>query len=170
MDRTAVFQRIKEIGIIPALRSSDPDRGVSAAGAILAGGIPIVEVSMAYAAGIKVLDALVHALGDRMVLGAGTVTDPEEARVAREAGAQFVVTPGFSAEVCERCSALGMTVFAGAITPTEVQLASKSGADAVKLFPCYSMGGARYLRSLTGQYPKVEFIASCGISLERCTE
>jgi 2-dehydro-3-deoxyphosphogluconate aldolase/(4S)-4-hydroxy-2-oxoglutarate aldolase len=170
MDRTAVFRRIKQVGIIPAMRTSDPVQAVRACEAICEGGIPIIEVSFASLHAIDVLEAVVKAQGTDMIVGAGTIVDAEEARLAAEIGAQFIVTPGFSAEAVAACVERSLAIFAGAVTPTEVQVVSRSGADAVKLFPCYSMGGPRYVRSLCGQYPRIEFIASGGVNLQNCAD
>ena len=105
-----------------------------------------------------------------MLIGAGSVVDAEGVRQAALAGARFIVTPGLSPEAIEKAKEFGLAMFAGAMTPTEVQVAIASGADAVKLFPCFAMGGIRYLKALRGQYPKTEFIASGGVGLENCAE
>jgi 2-dehydro-3-deoxyphosphogluconate aldolase/(4S)-4-hydroxy-2-oxoglutarate aldolase len=170
MRRTAAFSRVKQVGIIPAMRTSDPEAAVHASKAILAGGIPIVEVSMACPGALTVLEAIVDAHAGEMLVGAGSVVGAEVVGLAALAGVQFIVTPGFSPEAVEKAVGLDLAIFAGAITPTEVQIASRSGADAVKLFPCYSMGGPRYLRSLRGQYPDIEFIVSGGVGLENCAD
>jgi 2-dehydro-3-deoxyphosphogluconate aldolase/(4S)-4-hydroxy-2-oxoglutarate aldolase len=105
-----------------------------------------------------------------MLVGAGTVVDAEGVRQAALAGARFIVTPGFSREAVDKAKEYGLAIFAGALTPTEVQVASASGADAVKLFPCFATGDARYLKALRGQYPATEFIASGGVGLDNCEE
>ncbi len=164
------FKRVKEVGIIPAIRSSNQNDAVRAAEAILAGGIPIIEVSLAPKGALDVLAAIVSAQSLKILVGAGTVVDAEGVRQAALAGARFIVTPGFSPETVEKAKELSLAIFAGAMTPTEVQVATASGADAVKLFPCFAMGGARYLKALRGQYPGTEMIASGGVGLENCEE
>lgn len=114
--------------------------------------------------------ALFKALEQQMLIGAGTVLNRDDVHRAVDAGANFIVSAGFNLEVVEAAKELDVAVFAGALTPTEVETAMRSGADAVKLFPCYSVGGPRYLRSLRGQYPEVRFIASGGVKLENCGE
>jgi len=163
-----IFTRVKEIGIIPAILTSNYYDAEKAAEAILAGGIPVIEISLAPKNALDVLSAVVAAKGHSMVVGAGTVVNGEGVRNAARAGAQFVVTPGFSKEAADKAKEFGMAIFAGALTPTEVQMAAASGADAVKLFPCFASGGPRYLKALRGQYPQTEFIASGGIGLENC--
>ena len=164
------FKRVKAVGVIPALRSSNHVDAVRAAEAIKAGGIPIVEVSLAPKNALDVLAAVVAAHGHAMLVGAGTVVDAEGVRQAALAGAKFIVTPGFSAEAVQKAKEYGIAIFAGALTPTEVQMASASGADAVKLFPCFATGNARYLKALRGQYPATEFIVSGGVGLDNCEE
>ena len=164
------FKRVKAIGIIPAIRSSNHFDAVRATEAIRAGGIPIIEVSLAPKNALEVLEAIVTACRGSVLIGAGTIVDADGVRQAATAGAQFIVTPGFSAEAVEKAKEFGLAIFAGAMTPTEVQVASASGADAVKLFPCFATGGARYLKALRGQYPETEFIASGGVGLENCEE
>lgn len=170
MTRAGVFKQIKEIGIIPAIRASDGGHAVHAAEAILAGGISVIEISMSMPDVRATLSKVVQECGAQMLVGAGTVVDAERVRIAQAAGAQFIVTSGFSAEVIKAATELDLAIFAGALTPTEVQLANTHKVDAVKLFPCYAVGGPRYLKSLLTQYPDTEFIASGGITLENCRE
>ncbi len=116
------------------------------------------------------LEAVAKAQANDMLVGAGTVIDGEGVRLAAAAGARFIVTPGFSSNAVETAAELDVAIFVGALTPTEVQLASASGADAVKLFPCYAMGGPRYLKSLRGQYPHADLIASGRVGLDNCSD
>jgi 2-dehydro-3-deoxyphosphogluconate aldolase/(4S)-4-hydroxy-2-oxoglutarate aldolase len=95
-----------------------------------------------------------------MLVGAGTVIDAEGVRQAALAGARFIVPPGLSSEAVNKAQELGVAIFAGALSPTEVQVASAAGVDAVKLFPCFAAGGPRFLKALRGQYPATELIAS----------
>lgn len=170
MSKLDTFKRVKEAGIIPAIRTSDRFEAIKAAEAIRAGGIPIIEVSLAPPKALDVLDSIAAALSGSMLIGAGTVVDAEGVRQAALAGARFIVTPGFSAEAVAKAKEFGLAIFAGAMTPTEVQTASAAAVDAVKLFPCFATGGVRYLKALRGQYPSVEFIASGGIGLDNCEE
>jgi 2-dehydro-3-deoxyphosphogluconate aldolase/(4S)-4-hydroxy-2-oxoglutarate aldolase len=170
MSRKDAFSRVKQVGIIPAIRSSNPAEAVHAAEAIRLGGIPVIEVSMGPPEAMKVLAAVVEAHGKHMLIGAGTVVDGQGVRLAASAGAQFIVTPGFSADAVQTAGELDVAIFVGALTPTEVQVASASGADAVKLFPCYAMGGPRYVKSLKGQYPHTDLIASGGVGIDTCAE
>lgn len=165
-----VSGRIKEIGIIPTIRTSDVLGSVRAAEAICIGGIGVLEISMALPGSVECLEAVVRAHGNNMIVGAGTVTDGDMVRQVAQSGAQFIVTPGFSADTVTAAKECGITIFAGALTPTEVQIAAASEPDAVKLFPCNAVGGPRYLRAIKGQYPSVDFIASGGVTVDNCSE
>lgn len=170
MARTETFNHVKAVGIIPAIRTSIPEEAVKATEAILAGGIDIIEVSLALPKSLAVLEAVVRRHSPSMLVGAGSVVDAEGVRQAALAGAQFIVTPGFDAAAVNKAIELGLAVFAGALTPSEVQVASESGADAVKLFPCFATGDARYLKALRGQYPRTSFIASGGVGVGNCVD
>jgi 2-dehydro-3-deoxyphosphogluconate aldolase/(4S)-4-hydroxy-2-oxoglutarate aldolase len=170
MGRIETFARVRHEGIIPAIRTSEPAEAVHAALAIQLGGIMVVEVSRAPAGSLAVLSAVAKAHGRHMLIGAGSIVNADGVAMAAQAGAQFVVTPGYSAEAVKKAAELDLAIFVGAITPTEVQMASASGADAVKLFPCFAMAGPRYLKALRGQYPQTPFIASGGVTLENCSD
>jgi 2-dehydro-3-deoxyphosphogluconate aldolase/(4S)-4-hydroxy-2-oxoglutarate aldolase len=168
--KSSILPRVIDIGVIPAIRTANGETAVRTAEAILLGGVPIVEISLAPKGALDVLDSVATAHSKTMLIGAGTVVDAEGVRQASLSGARFIVTPGFSPEAVAKAKEFGIAIFAGALTPTEVQAAFASGADAVKLFPCYAAGGVRYLRTLIGQYPNVDFIASGGVGLENCAE
>jgi 2-dehydro-3-deoxyphosphogluconate aldolase / (4S)-4-hydroxy-2-oxoglutarate aldolase len=170
MSRVDTFKRVKEVGIIPAIRTSDRDVAVQAVEAIRLGGVPIIEVSLALKNALDVLEAIALAHSPSVLVGAGTVVDADGVRRAALAGAQFIVTPGFSQAAVEKAQEFGIAIFAGALTPTEVQLAYASGADAVKLYPCFAADGTRYLRALRGQFPGASFIASGGVDLNNCAD
>jgi 2-dehydro-3-deoxyphosphogluconate aldolase / (4S)-4-hydroxy-2-oxoglutarate aldolase len=165
-----VWHKIKQVGIIPTVRTLDPKKGVLAAQAILAGGIPIVEVSLCAPGAIHTLDAVVKDLGTRMIVGAGSVLLPQTMRHAVMAGAQFIVSPGFDLEMLELARKLEVLMLPGGLTPTEVQKAYTHGARIVKLFPCDFVGGPQHVRALRMEYPEVEFVASGGVRFETCAE
>lgn len=170
MSGSDTFKRVKEAGVIPAIRTSSKDDAVKAVEAICQGGIAVIEVSLAMRNSLDVLAALAASYGKTVLVGAGTVVNAESVRQAALAGARFIVTPGVSGEAFDKAKEFGLAIFAGALTPTEVQAASAAGVDAVKLFPCFAAGGPRYLRALRGQYPATEFIASGGVGLENCID
>jgi 2-dehydro-3-deoxyphosphogluconate aldolase/(4S)-4-hydroxy-2-oxoglutarate aldolase len=170
MSQETVWQKIKEIGIIPTVRTLDPKKGALAAQAILAGGIPIVEVSLCAPGSIHTLEAVLKGVSSHMIVGAGSVLVPERLRQAAELGAQFIVTPGLGLEMLELARKLDVLILPGGLTPTEVQTAYTHGARIVKLFPCDFVGGPHHVKALRMEYPEVEFVASGGIHFETCSE
>ncbi len=170
MERQNAFVLIKEIGVVPAIRPLTPEQALDAAQAICKGGIPIVEISLAVPNALLALQKLHDELGESILLGAGSVNDAEEVAKAHAAGADFIVTSGFSPETVLAAHKLKLSILVGALTPTEVQQAAASHPDAVKLFPCYAVGGPRYIKSLRSQYPHIELVASGGVVLENCAE
>ena len=170
MSQQHLWEKIKQVGIIPTVRTLDPKKGVLAAQAILAGGIPVVEVSLCAPGAIHTLEAVAKEVGHKMIVGAGSVLLPETLRHAVPAGAQFIVSPGFSLEMLESARKLDVLMLPGGLTPTEVQLAYSHGARIVKLFPCDFVGGPQHVRALHNEYPEVEFVASGGVRFETCAE
>jgi 2-dehydro-3-deoxyphosphogluconate aldolase / (4S)-4-hydroxy-2-oxoglutarate aldolase len=170
VSQESVWQKIKEIGIIPTVRTLDPKKGALAAQAIMAGGIPIVEVSLCSAGAMHTLEGVLKGVSSHMIVGAGSVLLPERLRQAAELGAQFIVTPGFGLEMLELARKLDVLILPGGLTPTEVQTAYTHGARIVKLFPCDFVGGPHHVKALRMEYPEVEFIASGGIHFETCSE
>src|SRR5208283_3242795 len=108
--------------------------------------------------------------GDKLLLGAGTILDPETARVALLAGAEFIVTPALNLQVIELARRYSKPCMAGALTPTEVVAAWQAGADLVKIFPCGPVGGAKYIKALKGPFPQIDFIPTGGVNLETTPE
>ena len=101
-----------------------------------------------------------------MMLGAGTVLDPETARACMLAGAEFFVTPALRVSTIEMAKRYSKVIFPGALTPTEVLTAWEAGADAVKIFPCGNVGGPKYIKALKGPFPQIEMIPTGGVNLE----
>jgi 2-dehydro-3-deoxyphosphogluconate aldolase/(4S)-4-hydroxy-2-oxoglutarate aldolase len=163
MTRTEVRDRIEEFGIIPGIRVTRPDRARFAAEAIDRAGIPIVEITMTVPGAVDVISHLARNCPD-MVVGAGTVLDIDTASRCLDAGATFLTSTGLVAEVVEFALENDIVVFPGAITPTEVIAAWKSGADFVKIFPCGPMGGPSYIQSLKLPFPQVKLIATGGVN------
>ncbi|HZL21482.1 MAG TPA: bifunctional 4-hydroxy-2-oxoglutarate aldolase/2-dehydro-3-deoxy-phosphogluconate aldolase [Polyangia bacterium] len=164
--RAEVCRRIEEVGIVPVIRAAAPELALRAARAVLAGGISIFEITMTVPDAPAVIRALVAELGARAVVGAGTVLDAEAARACLDAGAAFVVSPGLDLGTVAAARAAGVPMMPGALTPTEVIAAWKSGADMVKIFPCGAVGGPQYLRALRGPLPQVKVLPTGGVNLE----
>ncbi len=166
MTKDDVRRLITEIGIVPVVRAADSQQALLAAEAVCAGGIPIVEITMTVPGAIEVIAQLARTVSDTVLVGAGTVLDADTARECIAAGAKFIVSPGFDRETADLVWREGTLLMAGALTPTEIMAASKAGADFVKIFPCGSMGGPKYIRALRGPFPKVPFIPTGGVNLE----
>lgn len=165
MKKSEVRALIQKIGIVPVVRATSPEEARFAAEAVCDGGIPIVEITMTVPGAVGVIAELVKTMPEVLV-GAGTVLDAEAARKCAEAGAQFLVTPGFDAETVTAAGELDLLIMAGGLTPTEVITAWKSGADFVKVFPCGNLGGPNYIKALKGPFPQVPLVPTGGVNLE----
>ena len=150
MTSADVRKRIIEIGIIPVIRAASARDAIFAVEAVNAGGIPVAELTMTVPGAIDLIAELSKTLGSEILIGAGTVLDAETAQRCIEAGARFIVSPGFDQETVKRAKQFDTIVMAGALTPTEVIAAWKAGSDMVKIFPCGNVGGAKYIRALKG--------------------
>ncbi len=169
MEKKEVRAQIERIGIVPVIRASSPQEARFAAEAVWQGGIPIVEITMTVPGALEVISELVKTMPELLV-GAGTVLDRNAARKCAEAGAQFLVTPGFDAPTVAAAKKLKLIIMAGALTPTEVMTVWKSGADFVKVFPCGNMGGPSYLKALKGPLPQVPLVPTGGVNLETAAD
>jgi len=170
MKKVDVLKRIKEVGLLPVLRASSADEALALAWAIEAGGISAIEVTMTVPGAIDVIEILAREAGDRILIGAGTVLDPETARACMLAGASFIVSPALNLKTIEICHRYSIAIIPGALTPTEVVTAWDAGADVVKVFPCSAMGGAKYLKALKAPFPQIELIPTGGVSLSTAAE
>src|ERR1039457_2953051 len=170
MNKSDVLKQIKEIGLLPVLRASSIEEATAIAQAIEAGGITALEVTMTVPGAVDLIKTLVKTSGDRLLIGAGTVLDPETARACILAGAAFIVSPALNLKTIEICHRYGVAVMPGALTPTEVVTAWEAGADVVKIFPASSLGGAKYLKSVKAPLPQVEMIPTGGVSLATAAE
>jgi 2-dehydro-3-deoxyphosphogluconate aldolase/(4S)-4-hydroxy-2-oxoglutarate aldolase len=169
MTRDQVRSRIQEIGIIPAVRVSSTQDALFAAETISSAGIPIVELTMTVPGAI---DAIAHLARNspEVIVGAGTVWDIETARRCLDAGARFLTSTGLDLGVVDFASKENIVVFPGALTPTEVMMAWKAGADFVKVFPCSQVGGVSYIRTLKRPFPQIPLIASGGVNQETAAD
>ena len=163
-------KRISQVGIVPVVRASSPQHALLAAEAVCAGGIPIVEVTMTVPGAIDVIAQLAKAAGQDVLIGAGTVLDADTARRCLDAGAQFLVSPGLDLATVEFARSREVLVIPGALTPTEVITAWKAGADLVKIFPCGTVGGAKYIKALKGPLPQVPMIPTGGVNLDTAAD
>lgn len=165
MTKNEIQQRIVEIGIVPVVRAASAQQAVLAAEAVAAGGIPIVEITMTVPGAIDVITQLARSIGQQVLIGAGTVLDAETAGRCLDAGAQFLVSPGFDRETVELARRRQTLIMAGALTPTEVITAYQAGSDFVKIFPCGNVGGPAYIKALKAALPQIPMIPTGGVNL-----
>jgi 2-dehydro-3-deoxyphosphogluconate aldolase / (4S)-4-hydroxy-2-oxoglutarate aldolase len=170
MDKTSVRDRIVEIGIIPVVRASSRAEALLAAGAVSEGGIPIVEITMTVPGAVEVIRELAKMNASNVLIGAGTVLDVEMAQRCRDAGAQFLVSPGLNLPTVEFAVREKILMMAGALTPTEIITAWKAGSDFVKVFPCGQVGGAKYIKALKGPLPQIPLVPTGGVNLTTVAE
>lgn len=165
-----VIQEIGEIGIVPVVRAATTDEASRAVDAVWAGGIPIVEITMTVPNAMSVIRAVAQNYGNKVLVGAGTVTTADQAEQCVRAGAEFLVSPGLCLpvlSVAQKCAKLAIP---GALTPTELMSAQEHGARLVKIFPCGNVGGAKYLRSLRAPFPNASLIPTGGVNAGNAAE
>jgi 2-dehydro-3-deoxyphosphogluconate aldolase/(4S)-4-hydroxy-2-oxoglutarate aldolase len=159
-----------DTGIVPVVRTSSAEDAIRAIEAIYAGGIRAAEITMTVPGAVQALEKVAAKFGDKIVLGAGTVLDPETARICMLAGAEFFVTPSLKRETIEVVRRYSKVICPGALTPTEVLTAWEAGADIVKIFPCGAVGGPKYIKALRAPFPHIEMIPTGGVNLETAGE
>lgn len=164
MTRPTTLQRLLDGGIVAVVRADSGARLVEVLRALHAGGVTAAEITFTVPDALDVIRQARRELGDTMVLGAGTVLDPETARAAILAGAEYIVSPTVNLDVIRLCRRYDKVVLPGAFTPTEVLTAWEAGADIVKIFPA-DVGGPNYLKALRGPLPQVRMLPTGGVDL-----
>jgi 2-dehydro-3-deoxyphosphogluconate aldolase/(4S)-4-hydroxy-2-oxoglutarate aldolase len=154
--------------LVPVVVLDDAARADPLAQALLEGGLPVAEVTFRTDAAAEAI-AWLSGRGDVLV-GAGTVLTPEQVDLAVDAGASFVVSPGLSRAVVERCRERGVTALPGAVTATEIQAALELGITTVKFFPARASGGVEAVKALSAPFPGVRFVPTGGIDADDCAE
>ena len=157
-----MFAALTESRILPVAVVDDRRAAVPLASSLLEGGLRVAEVTLRTAVASQVIRDMVDAGG--LLVGAGTVVRPAQVQQVVDAGARFVVTPGFSASVVRECHALGVPVIPGIATPTELQMALEAGLDTVKFFPAVAAGGVAMITAMAAPYPDVRFVPTGGIT------
>ncbi|HWE36027.1 MAG TPA: bifunctional 4-hydroxy-2-oxoglutarate aldolase/2-dehydro-3-deoxy-phosphogluconate aldolase [Isosphaeraceae bacterium] len=164
MSRETTLRRILDGGIIAVVRAESGERLAQVVRALAEGGVTAAEITFTVPDAVDVIRTVREELGDRVVLGAGTVLDPETARAALLAGAEYIVAPTVNLDVIRLCRRYDKVVMPGAFTPTEVLAAWEAGADVVKVFPA-EFGGPAYLKALRGPLPQVRLMPTGGVDL-----
>ena len=163
------LQRMLQSGIVAVVRAPSGDGMAELSEALAAGGVDAVEITFTVPRAHRVLEDVADRVGDRILLGAGTVLDPETARIAILSGARFIVSPTINLEVIRHCHRYDRVVVPGAMTPTEVLTAWEAGADVVKIFPS-EVGGPAYFKALHGPLPQVRLMPSGGVNLQTAAD
>jgi len=158
------LRRVLDSGIVAVVRAPDSDQLVEVARALADGGVGVVEITMSVPNALDVLRQVRQELGDRLLLGAGTVLDAETARAVLLAGAEFIVAPTLNLDVIRLCCRYGKLVMPGAFTPTEILTAWEAGADIVKVFPADVVGPA-FFKALRGPLPQIRLMPTGGVDL-----
>jgi 2-dehydro-3-deoxyphosphogluconate aldolase/(4S)-4-hydroxy-2-oxoglutarate aldolase len=164
---SSLFQRVTDCGVIAVLRAKSTAELMDVANALYAGGVTAIEVTMTTPGALDVIKVVSAELGGKVVVGVGSVLDPETARAAILAGADYVVAPTLNEAVVRITKRYGKVSIPGAFTPTEILRAWDSGADAVKVFPTSSVG-PQYLKDLKGPLPQIPLVPTGGVSVETC--
>lgn len=165
MSKESDLQRVLDLGLVAIIRAPSGDQLVDVAEALYRGGIDVIEVTFTVPGALDIIKQLKEAVGDRVLLGAGTVLDAETARAAILAGAEFIVTPTVNTDVIKLCQRYSKVIMAGAFTPTEILTAWESGADIVKVFPA-DVSGPSYLKAVHGPLPQVRLLPTGGVNLD----
>jgi len=158
-----VLERLKAVRLVPVITIEDPENAVPLARALCDGGLACAEITFRTP---RALDALrrITSESPEMFAGAGTVLTSAQAAAAREAGAQFIVAPGFNPRVVDYCLGHGIPVYPGVATPTEVEAALENGLTTLKFFPAEPMGGLAFLKAMAAPYVGVNFMPTGGIN------
>ena len=160
------LERLRRMRLVPVIVIDEPEKAVPLADALVAGGLPCAEVTFRTAGAAEAIRRMADAHPD-MLIGAGTVLTPQQAKQAREAGARFVVSPGLNPVVVDYCLEQEIPIYPGVCTPTEIEAGLQRGLQVLKFFPAEPAGGLAYLKAISAPYSMVEFIPTGGINAEK---
>lgn len=169
MTKSEVLQRVKDVCLVPVVRAKSAQQAIDLARAIAAGGVTVMEMTMTVPDPLVAIRTLVKE-NPELLIGAGTVIDPEMASACINEGAQFIVSPATNLDTIALCKRHSIACLPGALTPTEVLTAWNAGADVVKVFPASAMGGAKYIKSLKAPLPQINMIPTGGVSVATVAE
>jgi len=166
MEKREVFNRMVSEGLVPVVRVSSAQEAIDVADAIKEGGVSAIEITMSVQGAIEVIRELTQKYKDKIIMGAGTVLDPETGRAALLAGAQFIVSPTLNLDLIHLAHRYSAVVIPGTMTPTEILTAWNAGADLVKVFPAAQLGGPDYIKALRGPLPQILLVPTGGVNLQ----
>lgn len=169
MNKQEVLEKVKELGLLAVIRGPSPELTIKMVEALAAGGVTGIEITYSTPMAEEVVAELAKKYGESLLLGMGTLTDPAQAASAKQAGANFLVSPICEPELVRAMVASGLPIMVGALTPTEVFQAYRLGSDVVKVFPG-SVGGPAYIKSLKGPFPYIPMMPTGGVSESNVAE
>ena len=169
MKKEDVLQTIRRAGIVAVVRGKDTEEARSIVERCIAGGVRCIELTFTVPFAHRVIEELAREYGERILLGAGTVLDPETARIAILSGAQFVVSPHLNPEVIRLCNRYRVANMAGIMTISEAVTAMESGCDLLKLFPG-ELSGPKFIKAIHGPLPQAEIMPTGGVSVDNVGE
>lgn len=166
MEKRDIFDRMISEGLIPVIRVSSAQEATDVSDAIKEGGVTLIEITMSVPGALDTIKNLTKKYRDDIIMGAGTVLDPETGRAALLAGAQFIVTPTLNLDLIQLAHRYSVVIVPGAMTPTEILAAWNAGADMVKVFPAAQLGGPDYIKALRGPLPQILLVPTGGVDLQ----
>jgi 2-dehydro-3-deoxyphosphogluconate aldolase / (4S)-4-hydroxy-2-oxoglutarate aldolase len=169
MNKAEVLEKIKDLGLLAVVRGPSPELTKKMVEALVAGGVLGIEITYSTPNAEDVIRALAKKHDERIILGMGTLTKPDQAFSAKDAGASFLVSPVCEPILVKSMVDSGLLCMAGALTPTEVLQAYNLGADVVKIFPG-SLGGPAYIKALKGPFPYIPMMPTGGVSSENAAD
>ena len=165
-----IEKKVQSIGVVPVIKLNHPERdAVPRAKALIAGGVPVAEVTFR-AAGAAVAIKAMRENFPEMLVGAGTVLTTEQVDEAMAAGAQFIVTPGMDPDIVAYCQKVGIQIFPGCTTPTDYHTAYKFGLEVLKFFPAEQSGGIAKIKAMSAPFPMFKIMPTGGISLKNLAD
>jgi 2-dehydro-3-deoxyphosphogluconate aldolase/(4S)-4-hydroxy-2-oxoglutarate aldolase len=169
MNKNEIIDYMSKSGVVGVFRTDDTDKLIPASIALHKGGISCIEYTMTMPNASRLIEDAVNKLPGDIIIGAGTVLDSETARIAILSGAKFVVSPLCDLKMIELCHRYGVPIMPGALTPSEIMLAWRNGADMVKIFPVSSVG-SEYIKHILGPFPSLRLMATGEITAQNIKE
>jgi 2-dehydro-3-deoxyphosphogluconate aldolase/(4S)-4-hydroxy-2-oxoglutarate aldolase len=166
MEKQNILNRMISEGLIPIIRVSSAQEAIDVADAIKEGGVTLIEITMSVPGAIDTIKELTQKYKDEIIMGAGTVLDPETGRAALLAGAKFIVSPTLNLDLIQLAHRYSAVVIPGTMTPTEILTAWNAGADMVKVFPAAQLGGPEYIKAIRGPLPQILLVPTGGVNLQ----
>ena len=165
-----ILKKILDEKIVAIVRLDSGEQLARVAQALHRGGISVVEFTCSTPGALKTIKEVSAKFGDEVLIGAGTVLDPETTRAAILAGAEFIVNPAINLDTIEMCKRYGKPIIAGAMTPTEMLTVWEAGADLVKVFPISAIGGAEYIKTVLAPLPHLRLVPTGGVSADNAAQ